>query len=213
MLLGGVGVCSDHRAGRAGRPRGESARRAADDAGRARVRSRRLHGPGDGAERLRCTPSASSVMSLWGLMSPALQGLMTRLVSPCRAGSAAGREQQRARHRDADRSAAVHANVRDVHRRASRLAPAGCAVPALGVAARRLRWRSRCASWRGGCNACRPRIPDRYACALRARCTPRVHSTPATPPSPQDFRGCAVGTARALESASLYRFQLADEGG
>ena len=35
------------------------------------------------------------VMSLWGLMGPALQGLMTRLVEPIGARTAAGREQQR----------------------------------------------------------------------------------------------------------------------
>ena len=38
------------------------------------------------------------VMSLWGLIGPALQGLMTRLVEPVGAGPAAGREQQHARH-------------------------------------------------------------------------------------------------------------------
>ena len=51
LLLAGVGVCSDHRAGVPGRARGEGARRAADDSRRARRRRRRLHDPGDGAER------------------------------------------------------------------------------------------------------------------------------------------------------------------
>ena len=59
------------------------------DSRRARGRRRRLHDPGDGAER-RDVRVGMVVMSLWGLMGPALQGVMTRLVSPSEQGQLQG---------------------------------------------------------------------------------------------------------------------------
>ena len=53
------------------------------------------------------------------------------------AGTASGRAQQSARHRVYDRPARFHQRLRELHRRESRLAFAGCAVSAGGVDDRR----------------------------------------------------------------------------
>ena len=65
-----------------------------------------------------------------GFYGPAAQGLMTHRVSAVRAGTAPGREQQRAGHRRSRGPGPVHVDVRAVHPPRQRLAVAGRAVPA-----------------------------------------------------------------------------------
>ena len=149
------------------------------------------------------------LMSLWGLMSPALQGLMTRLVSPSEQGQLQGANSSVLGIATLIGPLLFTQTFASFIGAASRLASARCAVPALGGAARRLRWQSPCASWRAGCNACRPRIPDRlFVRAARALHTASALNARATRPTPSVFAAAQAGTAHALKSASLTGFNL-----
>ena len=127
----------DHRARLPGRPRGQGHRRAADDSRRPGLRRDRIHDPGDGAERRGVRRRRGRHVAV-GIDGPGAAGLDDATRESFGTRTAAGREQQLARHLGADRSDAVHVHVLGFHRRASRLAPARCTVPALGDPARRL---------------------------------------------------------------------------
>ena len=167
----------------------------------------------------RSTPSGVVFMSLWGLMGPALQGVMTRLVSPSEQGQLQGANSSVLGIATLIGPMLFTQTFATFIGCASRLASAGRTVPALGDAARQL---AGCRAARDG-NASARSVPAAeslncrslitYSCARRVRCTSRVQTTAPAAANPQYFRGSTRWHSTCIEVSESDRFQLADDGG